>query len=93
MVAFFVEWYAGHTLAVVCAQVTFDLKHQLLSALEWYRHSPAATSGAGRHAHGLACVPEKVLVDNPVFDVRVAAWMMDPDNKKVRSGFVSNSNT
>lgn len=67
--------------------MTFDLKHQLLSCLEWYTHSAAGRSNSERP--GLACVPEKVLVDNPVFDVRVAGWMMDPENKKVSGHHVS----
>lgn len=82
------------TLSVVCGQVTFDLKHQLLSSLEWFKHRAAAAAAAGAPAtsgvsnldgSGFACIPQKALVADPVIDVRVAAWILETDNKKVIS--------
>lgn len=83
-------------------QVTFDLKHQLLSSLDWFKHrgstsleaqqalsTSSATAGAAAAGEPLGGVtlfpfiPQKALVADPVVDVRVAAWILETDNRKV----------
>lgn len=68
------KWYSHRAAAAAAAAL------QLQSA-------PSSSTSVAVTPEGrlnATSIPHKVLVLDPVLDVRVAAWMLETDNKKVR---------